>query len=570
MQHVPLKWLTRLRLALGLYSLYFVAGYGLTTIFELPDIQSALALNVYLAILASVHLLYELSIGLLMFKRSPWTSAAISLAAVSLIAFIAIEMTGNYSSPYWIMLFTLIFLSGMLGSYIAPGFVFILTIGLVFSVTGFFTGDFELIHGLTVVGLGILISVINHFVWRRYYETPEKKDSQLAAMLKNKQLQSETLVRSISDGVIVTDTDGKITLMNPAAATLSAWPIEEATGLDLHSVLSLTQENDAPLEVDLFKQVMANKKPASSYVTLTDRQGSRKYIVSLVISPVLAPKTEELLGVVAVLRDVSRQRREEQQRAEFISTASHEMRTPVAAIEGYLALAMNEKISKIDSKARSHLEKAYASTKHLGKLFQDLLTSAKAEDGRLVSHPVVVEMGSYLEKLVDTLKFGAEKKGLLTDFVIGGTEESGSQVGGKVVRPLYYASVDPDRLREAITNLFDNAVKYTEKGKVSIGLTGDQQVIQIFIQDTGSGIPAEDVPHLFQKFYRVDNSATRTVGGTGLGLFICRKIIELYGGRIWVESTVGKGSTFYINLPRLDTQQAQRLQASQTDNSTQT
>lgn len=133
--------------------------------------------------------------------------------------------------------------------------------------------------------------------------------------------------------------------------------------------------------------------------------------------------------------------------------------------------------------------------------------------------------------------------------------------GDRTVRPLYYVYVDSDRLREVITNLFDNAVKYTDEGKVSIGLTGNDDVAQCYVHDTGPGIPAADVPHLFQKFYRVDNSATRTVGGTGLGLFIARKIIELYSGRVWVESELGKGSTFYINLPRLSTQRVQQLQS---------
>jgi two-component system sensor histidine kinase VicK len=94
-----------------------------------------------------------------------------------------------------------------------------------------------------------------------------------------------------------------------------------------------------------------------------------------------------------------------------------------------------------------------------------------------------------------------------------------------------------------------------------IGLTGNEQVVQFSVRDTGHGIPAEDLPHLFQKFYRVDNSATRTIGGTGLGLFICRKIVELYQGRIWVESEFGKGSTFFINLPRLTTQKAEAMMA---------
>src|SRR5690606_1359924 len=167
-------------------------------------------------------------------------------------------------------------------------------------------------------------------------------------------------------------------------------------------------------------------------------------------------------------------------------------------------------------------EKAHASTKHLGQLFQDLLTSAKAEDGRLANHPSVVEMGAFLEQLTEDLKFSAAKKGLNSEFIVGSSSSidatSREATSIKVVRPLYYVYVDPDRIREVITNLFDNGVKYTQQGKVAIGLTGNNDVVQIFIRDTGPGIPPEDVPHLFQKFYRIDNSATRTIGGTGLGL----------------------------------------------------
>ena len=197
------------------------------------------------------------------------------------------------------------------------------------------------------------------------------------------------------------------------------------------------------------------------------------------------------------------------------------MRTPVAAIEGYLALALNEKVSKIDANAREYLNKAHMSTQHLGQLFQDLLTSAKAEDGRLTSHPKATEIGSFITQLAEDLRFGAEKKGLGMELVVNSKLDDKGVIDTsqslKTIQPLYYSFIDPDRVREVITNVFDNAVKYTPEGRVSIGLTGNQQVVQIRVSDTGPGIPEEDVPHLFQKFYRVDNSATRAVGGTGLG-----------------------------------------------------
>jgi two-component system phosphate regulon sensor histidine kinase PhoR len=174
-------------------------------------------------------------------------------------------------------------------------------------------------------------------------------------------------------------------------------------------------------------------------------------------------------------------------------------------------------------------------------------------------------MGSFIEKVTEDLRFSAEKKGLHMQFVMGAADQPVNAEGktdNRMIKPLYYVYADPDRFREVITNLFDNAVKYTESGTVSIGLTGNTEVVQLYVRDTGPGIPAEDISHLFQKFYRVDNSATQTIGGTGLGLFIARKIIELYEGRIWVESTLGEGSTFFINLPRLTNEKAKQLQAS--------
>jgi two-component system sensor histidine kinase VicK len=135
--------------------------------------------------------------------------------------------------------------------------------------------------------------------------------------------------------------------------------------------------------------------------------------------------------------------------------------------------------------------------------------------------------------------------------------------GGKVIKPLYYVYADTHRIQEVLTNLINNAIKYTPEGGVTVTLTGDANVVQVQVADTGPGIPSEDLPHLFQKFYRVDNSMTRTIGGTGLGLFICRKIIELYNGRIWIESQLGKGSIFFINLPRLSSAQALEMQQKQ-------
>lgn len=391
------------------------------------------------------------------------------------------------------------------------------------------------------------------------------KKNRLPASLQDENQRFKVIIDNIEDGVLLIDDQGVIQLINPGGASLCGWTVEEATGVDAKAVLKLVNDKGVEVSQDdnpLDRVFVSDQTVKASDIFLMTRE-KKQIPLRLVVSPLITGHDKEVTAAVAVFSDITEEKAAEQQRADFISTASHEMRTPVAAIEGYLALALNDKVSTIDSRARGYIDKAHASTQHLGQLFQDLLTSAKAEDGRLTSHPVVIEMGDFLEQLTSDLRLVAEKKGLAMEFTAGNVHnvdatKEGSQ---RVVRPLYYALADPDRLREVITNLFDNAVKYTPEGKVTVGLTGNDQVVQCFVRDTGPGIPAADLPHLFQKFYRVDNSATRTVGGTGLGLFISRKIIELYNGRIWAESEMGKGSTFYINLPRLSPQRAKELQA---------
>lgn len=381
----------------------------------------------------------------------------------------------------------------------------------------------------------------------------------------------EVIFNAIDDGVILIDNQQVIRQMNPGAASIIGWPIEEATGISVLSVVKFIDDKAEPIpkEDNPFETIFRQQEAIHDNDIMMAAKDGKQITISLSLTP-LVDANKNITAAVAVFRDVSKERAEEKQRGDFISTASHEMRTPVAAIEGYLALALNDKVATIDDRARDYLGKAHESTQHLGQLFQDLLTSSKAEDGRLTSHPTVVEMGEFLEKVSEDLRFSAEKKGLIMEFKVGtsgtGTIDASktTQGGTRTVRPLYYVYVDADRLREVVTNLFDNAVKYTPEGKVTLGVNGDPNVVQCYIRDTGPGIPAADVPHLFQKFYRVDNSATRTIGGTGLGLFICRKIIELYNGRIWVESELNKGSSFYINLPRLSEQKAQQLKMNST------
>lgn len=375
-------------------------------------------------------------------------------------------------------------------------------------------------------------------------------------------LSSDFILGAIEDGVIMVGVDNIIHLFNPAAAQITGWAADEAVGLDFHSVLQLVNEHGQPYtkQDHPFTKALTTNKPIRDSKAFLQTRGNRLIPISVIVSPVSEDAEGPTQAVVGVFRDITAEKEREARRSEFISTASHEMRTPIAAIEGYLALALNPKVSNVDARGHTYLEKAHSATKHLGELFADLLTSSRAEDGRLASYPVVVEIGEIVAQIADGTKVNAEQKGLHIRFLVASQNEVR---GGKVVRPLFFAFVDPNRIREVLQNLIDNAIKYTQDGTITLALTGNQAVVQIQVQDTGVGISEEDIPHLFQKFYRVDNSMTRSVGGTGLGLYICRRIVEMYQGRIWVESEVGKGSIFYINLPRLTSQQALQLQKTQ-------
>jgi PAS domain S-box-containing protein len=413
------------------------------------------------------------------------------------------------------------------------------------------------------VGIAVVVGGILLVIKSRHPKTTTRTKITSKSLNEDKQ-KFGVIFDSIEDGVILIDCKGIIQLFNPGATRMSGWEAIDALGIDVATVIKLVDDKGQILsDLDypfnkVFTSGQSLRQNNASILTRNNKQIS----VSINISPL--KDDDKITAAVALIRNVTEERQEENRLADFISTASHEMRTPVAAIEGYLALTLNSKVATIDNRARDYLEKAHAATQHLGQLFQDLLTSAKAEDGRLTSHPQVVEIGSFLKKINDDLRFEAEKHQLGTEFIVGSSKNINATKrasGEKAIIPLYFVYADPDRLREVLTNLFDNAVKYTPSGKITIGLTGDDQVVQFYIRDTGAGIEAEDVPHLFQKFYRVDNSSTRTIGGTGLGLFICRKIVELYNGRIWVESEIDKGSTFYINLPRLTSTQAKELEA---------
>lgn len=375
-----------------------------------------------------------------------------------------------------------------------------------------------------------------------------------AADIANYSALAELTLNSITDGVLLIDDAGIIKFANPAAATMVGYGSpSNMLGLDYKIVLRLETTNGAAVPPDqskLAQAVQTNQAMTLRDYVLISVQSERRAAISLTVTPTGGPKSNKII----TFRDITKELEEEEKQSEFISTASHEMRTPVASIEGYLGLALNPSTATIDDRARQYLEAAHSSSQHLGRLFKDLLDVTKLDDGRLKVHAVPVEIVSVVRQMVGARENDMRAKHLKYSF---GT--TGPVTGDKQIDQLVYAAVDLDFLREILDNLIENAIKYTpDGGEIWVNARGDGDKVLINVTDTGIGVSPEDAGHIFQKFYRVDNSQTRQIGGTGLGLYLVKQRVEAMDGRVWVESAFGDGSTFYVSLPRLTPAEYQR------------
>lgn len=560
MQHVKKTWLSWL--AYGLLSidaLLVLAYLGLEASGN-AQWKEMWGITPTILTIAAVHAVYITTIFPLLRKKQEWWASIVSLSIYGVLFAAIIENSGNTNLYYRFGYAVLIFFMAMTGPF-APIAAIVLTwVILIFTITGVATPtNASLTFNLVINSVVTVAGISGWLVFRKYY-SKDVETLNLTEQLEEEQFKSNAILESITDGVLVTNTKGVVEIINVAAATMLGWSKEEALGLDYHSLIKPQSETENPEPIDPITTTMKSGE-ATQLVCMLRTAHGRQLFVDIVASPIYQNETNEegitskkLTGVIGVLRDVDEQKRQEQQRSEFISTASHEMRTPVASIQGYLELALNPKVSQVDEKAKMYLEKAADATRHLGKLFQDLLTTTKSEDGQLAHHPEVINIHEILQQVYEQEQKNATSKNLKLTLGSGENTER--------IEPLLYAHIDPERLREVLLNLVENAIKYTPKGMVTLGAEARDQKIVIRISDTGMGIAEEDMPHLFQKFYRVDNSATREIGGTGLGLFISKQIIEAMGGRIWVESKLGEGSSFFIELPRISPEEVnQKLHA---------
>lgn len=472
------------------------------------------------------------------------------------VATTTIITSGGVVSPFLVMWIIVAIFAGFFGAIISG------TMGLLVILQIIATSVQQGINIQFIIGylfFGFLPLIFSLVLWVRRQKTDDNTSS-----LKNKlsavESKSDVVINAIDDGVLAISKDGNIELINPSAQQIIGWDQGDALGLNWKSVLKLVTSDGKDVE-DLenpISQSLSKNQPTHNDKLFLLTSSEKRILVSIVSSPV----GTEGEGVIVVFRDITKEKAEEREQAEFISTASHEMRTPVASIEGYLGLALNPATAHIDEKARDFITKAHESAQHLGRLFQDLLDISKVEDGRMKNNPKIINVNEFLKDIFEGLETKANEKQLnyifMPDIIDEGKEKS--------LQPIFYANIDPDHFREVVSNLIENAIKYTPSGEVVVNVTGDDKQISVSVKDSGIGIPAEDIPHLFQKFYRVDNSDTREIGGTGLGLYLSRRLAEAMSGNLRVESKYKEGSTFYLEIPRMNSSEAkQRLESAEAE-----
>lgn len=367
-------------------------------------------------------------------------------------------------------------------------------------------------------------------------------------------------LETIQDGIVIVNKDGVIKYINPAAVEMTGCErAENAVNLDYALVMKFEKTDGSRIDEnnnEFLNSVKTNRAFESREFVLVSKQADKKTPIALSMTPSGDGRSDRIV----TFRNIAKELEEEGAQTEFISTASHEMRTPVASIEGYLGLALNPQTATIDARARQYLESAHSASQHLGNLFRDLLDVTKLDDKRIRAHMVPLELTGFVKKFADEYIPKFKEKNLNYSF---GADSMKSQrfAGGKSIEQVVYTFADVDFLGEIIANLIENAIKYTpEGGAVWVNVQGDGDRALINVTDTGIGIAAEDLQHIFQKFYRADNSQTRTVGGTGLGLYLVKARVEAMAGRVWAESAFGEGSTFYVSLPRLTAEEFEKRQ----------
>jgi signal transduction histidine kinase/CheY-like chemotaxis protein len=361
-------------------------------------------------------------------------------------------------------------------------------------------------------------AIRNARLYRRevdHAEQLEQRVQERTSQLQTQFAQLEAVLRRSSDGIIVTDREGAILQANPVALTwLTRTLSPDDAGLLRRAVHDLTRH--------------AEERPH----TVLELVGLD---LELRVAPITAPGAEEAAAVVAV-HDVSHLKALDRMKSRFVSNVSHELRTPITTIKLYAALMQRP----VKDRWEENLGMLVQETDRLARLVEDILQVSRIDSGRLALRPRPVSLNDLVDTVVVNYQVLAEEQGL--------------ELCHDLVEPSPVALVDPNQMVQVLVNLVTNAIQYTQRGGKATITTNRERAegrtwATVSVRDTGMGIPEEEMPHIFDRFFRGEQPRAMQVPGTGLGLAIAREIVELQGGQILVESQVNVGSTFAVWLP---------------------
>ena len=374
-----------------------------------------------------------------------------------------------------------------------------------------------------------------------------RAEEQLHSLIR----QSNSVLESIGDGIYGIDLEGRVTVVNPAAAQMLGYRPEELLGRNMHELVHHTRADGTPYP-EVACPIRGSVHDLNS-IRVANEVFWRKDGTSFPVEYVARPQIETLgrnglpgaagdrgraVGVVVAFADISERYALDRMKDEFISTVSHELRTPLTSLRGALELVAGGALTKHPEKAQRMMDIAVGSTDRLVRLVNDILDLERIGSGKSHLHLCSCSVEELFKRATKHLH------GAAANANIRFTMEPNDVV----------VWCDPDRVLQMLTNLISNAIKFspavsTIPSEIRLSATAVLDEALIEVQDHGRGIPADKLQTIFERFKQVDASDSRSMGGTGLGLAICRSIITQHGGHIWATSTVGEGSTFHFTLP---------------------
>jgi PAS domain S-box-containing protein len=391
------------------------------------------------------------------------------------------------------------------------------------------------------------------------------RNATLYQQLAEEKDRLDAIIENSADGVLILDANCHIETINRALAEMTGWTPDEARGRPCHEVIALRNrqgvdvcDKGCPLRTfDRYSVPRSVREEGSRPQAEGDiiRPDSQHTSVSITYSP-LYDEEGQLVHIVGSVHDVSRFREAEEMKAMFISVISHELKTPVALIKGYANTLRREDAHWDPQTVRESLTIIEDESDRLDRLINNLLEASRVQAGTFKLELGDVSVPKLAAKIVERFRVQAATA---SRHLSGETTKHDLQLDFPADFPPLLA--DEERLRAVFANLISNAIKYSPEGgsirvggRVGVGTpsrhpSGESDYAEFYVSDEGIGIPPAQQAKLFEPFYRVDSSLGRRTQGVGLGLFLCKAIVEGHGGHIWVESTPGKGSTFRFTLP---------------------